>query len=55
MLLNSNGFFHILIKEGVAILCGDEESVYNQFQVDRRELKFSKEKAVELIIQLIEK
>lgn len=41
-------------KEGVAILCGDEESVYNQFQVDRRELKFSKEKAVELIIQLIE-
>ncbi|PFX11143.1 hypothetical protein AWC38_SpisGene25345 [Stylophora pistillata] len=39
-------------ENGIAMLCGDEESVFKQFQVDDYEKKFSKEKAVTLIIQL---
>ena len=48
-------FCHILIKEGVATLCGNEESVYKDFQEDRQEWKFSKERAVKLFIHLVEK
>lgn len=46
---------HIVIKEGIAMLCGNEESVFKDFEEDRGESKFSKEKAVTLIIQLTEK
>lgn len=37
------------------MLCGNEESVFKDFEEDRGESKFSKEKAVTLIIQLTEK
>lgn len=39
-------------ENGIALLCGDEESVYKQFQLDDYDKKFSKEKAVTLTIQL---
>ncbi|XP_022803266.1 uncharacterized protein LOC111340652 isoform X2 [Stylophora pistillata] len=39
-------------EAGVAMLCGDEENVSKNFQVDNSELKFSKEKAVTLTILL---
>ena len=42
-----------LMQEGRAILCGDEESVYKQFQEDNRQVKFSKDRAVKMVIQLV--
>lgn len=36
------------------MLHGNQESVYKNFQVDKEEWKFSKEKAVTLTIQLID-
>ena len=39
------------------MLCGNEESVYSKFQVDKEvkeKWKFSKEKAVILTIQLVD-
>lgn len=36
------------------MLHGNQESVFKNFQVDREEWKFSKEKAVTLTIQLID-
>lgn len=45
------------MKEGVVMLCGNEESVYRNFQVDKEvkeKWKFSKEKAVILKIQLMD-
>ncbi|XP_074638693.1 uncharacterized protein LOC141897136 isoform X2 [Acropora palmata] len=41
------------LQEGRALLCGDEESVYKQFQEDKRPVKFSKEHAVKMVIQLV--
>lgn len=48
-------FLFILIKEGVAMLCGEEENVHKQFQFDNSKQQFSKEKAVTLVIQLVAK
>lgn len=39
-------------QDGVAMLYGDKESVYNQFQEDTMDRKFSKKRAVTLYIQL---
>lgn len=44
--------FLFLLKDGVAMLYGTEENVAEDFQVDKSEQKFSKEKAVTLVIQL---
>lgn len=44
--------FHIFTQDGVAMLYGDKESVYNQFQEDTMDRKFSKKRAVTLYIQL---
>ena len=41
------------MQEGRALLCGDEGSVYKQFQEDKRQVKFSKEHAVKIVIQLV--
>lgn len=48
-------FFHSVFKEGIALLCGDQETVCQNFQLDKEEKKFSKKRAVTMIIQLIEK
>ena len=45
------------MKEGVVMLCGNEESVNRKFRVDnevKEKWKFSKEKAVILTIQLVD-
>ena len=45
------------MKEGVVMLCGNEESVNRRFRVDnevKEKWKFSKEKAVILTIQLVD-
>ena len=50
--ISLNIIYILFIQNGIAMLCGDEESVFKQFQLDDYEKKFSKEKAVTLIIQL---
>ena len=38
------------------MLCGDQENIFQKFQLDNKEeKKFSKKRAVTMIIQLIEK
>ena len=37
------------------MLCGDEETVCHNFQLDNEEKKFSRKRAVTMIIQLMEK
>lgn len=39
-------------EEGVALLHGTEESVFKNFEIDQSQTKFSKEKAVTIIIEL---
>lgn len=48
---NANPF--VELQEGRALLCGDEKSVFTQFQEDKRPVKFSKEHAVKMVIQLV--
>ena len=40
------------MKEGLALLHGTEESVFKNFAIDESGQKFSKEKAVKLVIEL---